>query len=621
MKRIAFLSFDWDYEIITRYYLGMQAYLQDRDDLQLVIFSAFGHYYAKHDPEAGSFEVFTLCDLGEYDGFLIQGNRTWPPSLRQEYVDKIRAQGKPVISINYELEGASYVGTDNYEAMRGLVRQVIEDRHLTRTLFVNGLATSSEAQDRARAYRDVCTELGVPDARFVQANWQIEEGEATARQLLQHIDDLPEVVFCCNDDLAVGLQEALQAAGVKVPDDVMVTGFDNREISLRTSPRITTIDRDYFTIGQTAIRTLEQVMAGEELPQRVFSPVRYILAGSCGYPTAYETDIISDIYTLDNSLKQFYEVLKQFQSQVLSADSLETILSDCEQFAAFINCPNVYLCVNDKYLRLDADRSALSYGPVSHLMAKRGSTITRPCDMKHIYTTFLSNRLLPPEVPMDKPVYTVLPLRHNETCIGALVTEGVSPIMQHGFLTFFLTLLSVSIESVQKKKQLQAANSRLDNLYVHDELTGLFNRFGLDRFGGIAYEHLLRDFKVAYFIFVDIDNMKLINDVCGHDMGDCAIRDTADIIRRAMRGENAFAMRYGGDEFLLICRRDLIPKLQGELALLKSSSQYPYDLSLSMGSYMVEADDHYAMMDAIKLADARMYEIKRARKAEQEGIW
>ena len=65
---------------------------------------------------------------------------------------------------------------------------------------------------------------------------------------------------------------------------------------------------------------------------------------------------------------------------------------------------------------------------------------------------------------------------------------------------------------------LRMANTHLDNLYVHDELTGLFNRFGLERFGGLAYDHLLHDFGHAHIHFVDVDYMKGINGL-GYDNG------------------------------------------------------------------------------------------------------
>lgn len=614
MKRAAFLSFDWDFEITSAYYEGVRAYVEANEGLQLVIFNAFGQY-ANYEPEDGAFEVFSLCNLKDYDGFLIQGNRTWPPALRQRVVNEMRTQGKPVVSINYELAGAHCVGTNNHEAMCGLVRRVLADRGCTSAAFVNGLETSWEAQARARGFRHACAERGLTDVRFYQASWEMEEGVRVALQMLERPDDLPEVVFCCNDDLAVGVQETLQAHGVRVPDDVMVSGFDNREISLQATPRITTIDRDYEEIGRTAMEVLARLMDGEEQLGHVSSPVRYVLAESCGYAGEAESreEIVNDLYSMDSALKGFYQVLTRFQPAVLNADTLSGILRECERYFGEVRCPHAYLTINDNYLASDSTRAATSYGTVSKLMAQTGHVLPMSSYEKHVYTSFLTRDLLPREVPMNGRLYMVFPLRHNATCIGTLVTEGVSPIMRFGFLTLILTLLASSIESVRKKELLAAANARLDDLYVHDQLTGLFNRFGLDRIGTIAYEHLLRDFEEAQFIFVDIDYMKRINDVYGHEVGDLALRDAADIINRATEDENAFAMRYGGDEFLLICRRDLTSKLERELAVLKETCTRPYDLSLSIGACKVLKSDRLTVREAIELADAKMYEIKKAR--------
>lgn len=145
MKRIAFLSFDWDYKIVSEYYLGLQKHLAKRRGVQVVIFNAFGNYYASHLPKQSTFEIFSLYDPTDYDGLLIQGNRTWPPELRQKVVDKTVAAGKPVVSINYDLEGALTVGTNNYREEYELVLRVLRDHHCTKPAFVNGLKTSVEA--------------------------------------------------------------------------------------------------------------------------------------------------------------------------------------------------------------------------------------------------------------------------------------------------------------------------------------------------------------------------------------------------------------------------------------------------------------------------------------------
>ncbi len=108
--------------------------------------------------------------------------------------------------------------------------------------------------------------------------------------------------------------------------------------------------------------------------------------------------------------------------------------------------------------------------------------------------------------------------------------------------------------------------------------------------------------------------MKDINDQGGHNNGDSALRDAAEIIRRATAGEDAFAMRYGGDEFLVISKSDLIPKLEWELEQLRSNGERSYDLALSMGSFVAHQDDRLSMAEAITCADVRMYKAKKARK-------
>lgn len=457
MKRVAFLSFDWDYKIVSDYYLGLQDHLKDCEGVQAVIFNAFGRYYVSHQPQESTFEIFSLFDPEDYDGVIIQGNRSWPPEVRQELVDKVTALGKPVVSINYDLQGAHSVGTNNYQEEYELVYRVLRDRGCKKPAFVNGLKTSVEAQDRARAYRDACSRLGIADARFYQANWQLEAGMVTAKKMLRKPNDLPDIVFCCNDDLAVGVQETLQDAGIRVPADIMITGFDNRVISQRTSPRITTVDRDYRTIAATALDMLLQLMAGKDVPSPAYSPAKYIFAESCGYPAKANTEQVNARNASDTELERFFEVLGDFQSVVLGSESLYTILENCEMFARKIECPNVYLTLDDTYLHQGNPGGANTYGPVCHLMARKGRTAIMRCNDDHVYESYPTERILPPEDSGDAAVYMVSPLRYNDACIGTVVTEGVPKCIRYGFNAFFLTVLSSAIVAARKTELLQSA--------------------------------------------------------------------------------------------------------------------------------------------------------------------
>ena len=127
MKKIAFLSFDWNYEVMYGYYRGMERCVSQNSDVQLFIFNAFGKY-ASYEPEEGSFEIFNLCHPEDYDGFILQGNRVWPVEMRQALAKRIHKLGKPVISINYELDYAYFVGTDNEAGAYELVHTVLSEK-------------------------------------------------------------------------------------------------------------------------------------------------------------------------------------------------------------------------------------------------------------------------------------------------------------------------------------------------------------------------------------------------------------------------------------------------------------------------------------------------------------
>ena len=453
MKRVAFLSFDWDYKVVNEYYLGLQEYLANRAGIQVVIFNAFGRYYASHLPRQSTLEVFSLYDVNSFDGLLIQGNRTWPPELRQKLVDEATALGKPVVSINYELEGAHSVGTDNYQEEYNLVKRVLSDRGCKHPAFVNGLRTSVEAKARAQGYRDACAELVIEDARFYQANWQLTAGVVTAKKMLRKPNDLPDVVFCCNDDLAVGVAQTLMDAGVRIPDDILVAGFDNRDISRTVSPWVTTVDRDYKTVGKTALDMLVRLMANEEVSLQELSPAKQVLTESCGY--AEQRNAAQDAGLQNANNARFGEVLGEFQFAAYGDESLYTLLENCEIFASKLDCSNAFLVLSEDYLRSDTLEVPETYGQTGLLMACKGRATTLHCNAEHVYASFPTRNILPDEVLLNRPIYTVSPLHHNDACIGTLVTEGVPTSMNKGLVAYFLTTLACAIELARRGRLLR----------------------------------------------------------------------------------------------------------------------------------------------------------------------
>jgi diguanylate cyclase (GGDEF)-like protein len=150
-----------------------------------------------------------------------------------------------------------------------------------------------------------------------------------------------------------------------------------------------------------------------------------------------------------------------------------------------------------------------------------------------------------------------------------------------------------------------------------DELTGLHNRRGFFEAGPERLRLANRDGRNVALFFVDLNGMKLINDQFGHEYGDRALVDTADLLRETFRANDLVA-RLGGDEFAVLASHDsldglnnLSARLQGEIDALNASRRRPYHLSASVGTAVHEHGESTTFEELISRADGLMYEEKR----------
>jgi diguanylate cyclase (GGDEF)-like protein len=152
-----------------------------------------------------------------------------------------------------------------------------------------------------------------------------------------------------------------------------------------------------------------------------------------------------------------------------------------------------------------------------------------------------------------------------------------------------------------------------------DELTSLHNRRGFFEAGPERLHQANGDARGVALFFVDLNGMKLINDQFGHEWGDRALVDTADLLRETF-GPGALIARLGGDEFAVVASHEspdelkaLRSRLQGRIDALNASRRRPYRLSASVGAAIYEPGENATFEELISRADTLMYEHKRKR--------
>lgn len=190
---------------------------------------------------------------------------------------------------------------------------------------------------------------------------------------------------------------------------------------------------------------------------------------------------------------------------------------------------------------------------------------------------------------------------------------GASDYLVKGTVT--PPLLERSIRyAIDKQRLLRQMHQRS----LMDDLTGLFNRRGFEEEASRHLQLAARRDTPSVLLYLDIDGFKTINDRWGHNEGDRALREVADLLRASFRRSDVLA-RLGGDEFAVI-PIDAPPPHHAtpEQRLLRNveernaGTDRPYALSLSVGSSIYDPSSPASLWDLVHDADLRMYEQKQS---------
>jgi len=251
-------------------------------------------------PRGESFQRRIRTLSGKVDG-LIMAEDVLP---RGELAALARRVPVVVIAGPADVAGLDTLAVDNAGGIQAVVSHLASAHGYRRLCFVGGPADSPDARQRLAAFGDVVrTTARCTADRPIHGDFSEASGSDAGRALLAR-PRLPEAVACANDQMAIGLLQEFRRAGVAVPGDVAVTGFDDIYPSRMTDPPLTTVSQPLRDLGSMAARRLldrvgridrddrshgsddrDDRSHGSDVPPTAeVLPTRLVIRSSCGCP-------------------------------------------------------------------------------------------------------------------------------------------------------------------------------------------------------------------------------------------------------------------------------------------------------------------------------------------------
>ncbi|MET0700028.1 MAG: LacI family DNA-binding transcriptional regulator [Mycobacterium sp.] len=192
--------------------------------------------------------------------------------------------GVPLIIVEGDLSGRGLsVGVDQIDGARQATQHLIDLGHRAID-HVAGPMPWTEAKGRLTGYEDAMTAAGLTPRAHWEGDWTPARGYELGRELARKRD--ATAVFVANDQMAIGVLHAFAEAGLQVPRDISVVGFDDIPEAGYLNPALTTVRQDFYAVGQHAIDLVTATLAGSTTDVSLLPPELIVRDSTAQYEEA-----------------------------------------------------------------------------------------------------------------------------------------------------------------------------------------------------------------------------------------------------------------------------------------------------------------------------------------------
>lgn len=608
----------------------------------LVHSSHFNKVYLK-----GELNIYNLINFDELDAVIVtpismeeNGERAISESVCKLLEEKCK---KPVIALNEEFGKYTVLYSDDCSSMEYITNHVLNVHHCKKIDVLTGPASQAVSLERVRGIKKAMEAHGLTltDDHLFFGDFWYSSGEMLADKYLSGELELPDAIICTSDHMAIGISEALTECGIKVPGQVVVTGFGGTRDADMAIPTITSyLSGEDITAAEAVNRIRELIEPGlPVLPPTDDKSEKLCIGSSCGCQEdtrAIRFRLRNHLFSSPRGTEErasrfgvdYSTMIDSYSSEIFtSTDSVRNCLEKMYESKYLLKPYSYsYICVTENWLDsrvscsdgypermnlvLNTENPSKHSGYDTHIHYGAGN--------EHFFET---KQMLPAlyEEYGEPHVYYFVPLHVNDITLGYFVLqstlecENLIDNVFHGY-----------IRNINNGLEMTRAKYRITRLSESDLMTGLLNRRGMESHVAESLQGAAPDANI-FAIVLDMDGLKHTNDTYGHAEGDLCISALGRAIA-AIKDPSEIAVRGGGDEFYLIGIGNYNDEIAAQKVAALREKLLEENEKLS-GQTKPSASIGYAILPTftpncldrvLDFADNEMYKEKHAKKEQRK---
>lgn len=532
----------------------------------------------------------------------------------------------PILEITQQHGQYPSIALDNDTATGQITEHLIGTHGYQRICYLGNVREKYFSDNRHHAYEQTMARHGLPVAGqdVYECTYAAQDFDAAAEYFTAA--GRPDAIVCYNDRMALGMIRALLDRGYRIPEDIAVTGSDMLEEGQSINPPLTSVTFPTKEMGVRAVELLLSAFHGKELPPVTVITSDPHIGGSCGCHATHHRNPFYFQHAMGLKIGQSENTL---MNNIHMASSLQVIVDINEGVELLENfvtqipgCSELYLCLYSDWDSVSSHIRTITFSedaPASQDVILLKFSYK---DGKRMHECSFAKQNPLPDYLFDgrNPSYIFFPLFFSEKAFGyiAIAYEDNQVLCEVDFLSWVMNVSSM-LRNIAENKRTGLLVSRLEEIYMHDEMTGLYNRHGYKLLSEELIERMQgAGTNVSSFV-LDLDGLKYINDTYGHSEGDFAICVLGQALKSAMK-EGDICARLGGDEFYLLAAgyseeetAVLIYKIHQYLDNYNKLHTKDYQISASIGVATSTVDYDFDLKELSEKADRAMYEQKRSK--------